>query len=45
VPTNISGKEVGTKESVGLKKEEAGLRCGGRGKSEIASALRMCSNE
>jgi hypothetical protein len=27
------------------KKEEAGLRCGGRGKSEISSALRMCSNK
>ncbi len=24
------------------EKEEAGLRCGGRGKSEISSALRMC---
>ena len=26
------------------KKEEAGPRSGGRGKSEITSALRMCSN-
>jgi hypothetical protein len=24
------------------KKEDTGLRCGGRGKSEITSALRMC---
>jgi hypothetical protein len=30
---------------MGLRKEEAGLRCGGRGKSEISSALRMCYNE
>jgi hypothetical protein len=25
-----------------LKKEDTGLRCGGRGKSEITPALRMC---
>ncbi len=39
----IPGQHV--PDSIGLKKEEAGLRCGGRGKSEISSALRMCSNE
>jgi len=27
---------LGTKDSIGLKMEEAGLRCGGRGKSEIS---------
>jgi hypothetical protein len=44
VPTNNSEK-LEQKDSIGLKMEEAGLRSGGRGKSEIASALRMCSNE
>ncbi len=39
----IPGQHV--PDSIGLKKEEAGLRCGGRGKSEISSALRMCFNE
>ncbi len=32
-------------DGLGKQKEDTGLRSGGRGKSEIPSALRMCSTK
>ncbi len=34
-----------TRGALGLRKEEAGLRSGGRGKSEIFPALQKCSDK
>jgi hypothetical protein len=38
LPIAKAGKG-GTETSIGDEKEDTGLRCGGRGKSEISSAL------